>query len=263
MFVNCGFQESCRAGNRPNRVARLRNGRFDATIPAAQSGITRQCMNQTMNPQPPDELIAALNWRYATKVFDSNRKIPADVWRALEWALVLTPTSYGLQPYRFLVVQDTGKRTALLPKSWGQKQVVDCSHYVVFTARTGMEEADLDKLIQRTSVVRGVPPDSLKFYRDMMLKDVVNGPRGRVAHEWAARQAYIALGNFMTCCAVLGVDACPMEGIEPEAYDDILGLSGSSYKTVVACATGYRAESDKYAKLAKVRYETTDLIKTI
>jgi nitroreductase len=216
-----------------------------------------------MNMTSPKQLLEALKWRYATKIFDAAKKIPADVWHALEQSLVLTPTSYGLQPYKFLIVQDAAKRAALLPHSWGQKQVVDCSHFVVFLARTDMKEADVDKLIQRTSQMRGIPADSIKFYKDMMLGDVVNGPRGKTAHEWATRQAYIALGNFMTCCATLGVDACPMEGLVPTEYDKILGLEGSGYKTVVACAAGYRAAGDKYAALAKVRYETSDLVKVV
>jgi nitroreductase len=213
-----------------------------------------------MNPMQPQQLIEAQQWRYATKMFDAAKKIPAPVWSALEQSLVLTPTSYGLQPYRFQLVQDDAIRAALLPKSWGQGQVADCSHYVVFTARTEMQEADVDRLIQRICVVRGVTADKLESFRGMMLKDVVHGPRGKSAHEWATRQAYIALGNFMTSCAVLGVDACPMEGIEPAAYDEILGLGGSGYATVVACAAGYRASGDKYAGLAKVRYETAELI---
>ncbi len=209
------------------------------------------------------QLLDALQWRYATKVFDATKKIPADVWSALEKALVLTPTSYGLQPYQFLIVQDAAKRAALLPHSWGQKQVVDCSHYVVFLARTEMKETDVTKLISRISAVRGIPEDSIKFYRDMMLSDVVNGSRGKNAHEWAARQAYIALGNLMTAAAVLGVDACPMEGLVPAEYDKILKLEGTGYKTVVALALGYRGAGDKYASLAKVRYEAADLIKVV
>ena len=126
-----------------------------------------------------------------------------------------------------------------------------------------MTEADVDKLIKRTVDVRKIPAESLKFYRDMMLGDVVNGPRGKLAHEWAARQAYIALGNLMTCAAVLGVDACPMEGLVPAEYDRVLGLAGSGYATVVACALGYRAASDKYASLPKVRYEKKDLVRQI
>src|ERR1017187_10416789 len=126
-----------------------------------------------MNNIDTQQLLNALNWRYATKVFDAARKIPADVWQTLERALVLSPSSYGLQPYRFLVINDPAKRAELLPQSWNQKQVVDCSHYVVFTARTQMTEADVDKLIARITDVRKIPAASLNFYRDMMLGDLV------------------------------------------------------------------------------------------
>jgi len=216
-----------------------------------------------MSNMTNEQLLAALNWRYATKIFDATKKIPADVWKTLEQSLVLTPTSYGLQPYQFLVVSNPAKRAELLAHSWGQKQVVDASHFVVFTARTEMKEADVDKLIQRTKELRKLPEGAFNPYRDMMLGDVVNGPRGKTAHEWAARQAYIALGNLMTCAAVLGVDACPMEGLTPMEYDKILNLNGTGYATVVACALGYRAAADKYAGLTKVRYETRDLVRTI
>jgi nitroreductase len=210
------------------------------------------------------ELLKALEWRYATKIFDPAKKIPADTWQALEQALILTPTSYGLQPYQFLVINDPATRASLLPHSWGQKQVVDASHFVVFTAKTKMTEADVDKLIQRTVEIRKLPaPEALGTYRFMMLGDVVNGPRGKVAHEWATRQTYIALGNLMTCAAVLGVDACPMEGLIPAEYDKVLNLNGSGYATVVACALGYRSADDKYAKLAKVRYDMKDIVRQI
>lgn len=215
-------------------------------------------MSQSVQP-----LLAALRWRYATKVFDATKKISADVWHALEQALVLTPTSYGLQPYQFLVVQDAAKRAALLPHSWNQKQVVDCSHFIVFTARTEMKEADVDRFLKRAGEVRSLPAEALAGYRKVMLGDIVNGPRGKTAHEWAARQSYIALGNLMTAAAVLGVDACPMEGINLPEYDKILNLEGSGYKTVVALALGYRAANDKYAGLPKIRYEAADLVKVI
>jgi len=213
-----------------------------------------------MNNIDTQQLLNALNWRYATKVFDPGRKIPADVWQTLERALVLSPSSYGLQPYRFLVIIDPVKRAGLLPHSWNQKQVVDASHYVVFAARTRMGEADVDKLIARTTDIRKIPAASLNFYRDMMLGDLVNGPRNQIAHEWATRQAYIALGNLMTCAAVLGVDACPMEGFVPAEYDRLLGLANSGYASVVCCALGYRAAGDKYAGLPKVRFEIKDLV---
>ena len=211
----------------------------------------------------PHELLQALEWRYATKVFDPAKKIPADTWQTLERALVLTPTSYGLQPYKFLVINNPAKRAELVPHSWGQKQVVDASHFVVFTAKMKMTETDVNKLIQRTVEIRKLPADALNAYRGMMLGDVVNGPRGKIAHEWATRQTYIALGNLMTCAAVLGVDACPMEGLVPAEYDKVLNLAGTGYATVVACALGYRSDDDKYAKLAKVRYDTKEIVRHI
>ena len=216
-----------------------------------------------MNPISNEQLLEALNWRYATKRFDPSKKIPGDMWQTLERALILTPTSYGLQPYQFIVMTDSEKRAELLAHSWNQHQVVDCSHFVVLTARTEMKQADVDKLIARISNVRGVPAESMTPYWNMMISDVVNGPRGKAAHEWATRQTYIALGNLMTSAAVLGIDACPMEGLAPHEYDRILNLQNTGYATVVACALGYRAESDKYASLPKVRFEADDLIRRI
>jgi nitroreductase len=216
-----------------------------------------------MSCQKAEQLLTALNWRYATKVFDAVKKIPADVWQTLEQALVLTPTSYGLQPYQFLVINDPARRAALQSHSWNQKQVVDASHFVVFTARTEMKEADVDRFIKRTADVRQLAAGALNACRGMMVGDIVNGPRGKQAHEWAVRQVYIALGNLMTCAAILDVDACPMEGLEPLQYDKILNLAGSGYATVVACALGYRAAGDKYASVAKVRYENMDVVRHI
>lgn len=216
-----------------------------------------------MSNMTNEQLLAALNWRYATKFFDETKKIPADVWQTLERSLILTPTSYGLQPYHFIVMTDDAKRAELLAHSWRQKQVVQCSHYVVFTARKKMTEADIDHWIQHLSDVRKVPVDSLKEYRGMMIGDVVHGLRSKVVHEWAARQTYIALGNLMTCAAMLGVDACPMEGFVPQEYDRVLGLENTGYASVVNCALGYRSDKDRSASLPKVRYEASELIRKI
>lgn len=209
------------------------------------------------------ELLSALEWRYATKRFDATKKIPSDIWQAFERALILTPTSYGLQPYRFIVLTDFEKRAELLAHSWSQRQVVDCSHYVVFAARTKMTEKDVDKWIERLAEVRKVPAETFASYRGMMVGDVIHGSRGKASHEWAIRQAYIALGNLMTCAAMLGVDTCPMEGIVPAEYDRMLGLRDSGYATAVACAVGYRADNDKYAAQPKARFSAADLVQTI
>lgn len=213
-------------------------------------------------PATPSDLLAQLSWRYATKAFDPTRAIPPAIWEALLDSLVLTPSSYGLQPWKFLIVDDPALRAALRPKSWGQAQVEQCAHLVVILGRTAMAEADIDRLIAATSATRGVPAAALDGYRGMMLKDLIHGPRSQVVADWAARQCYIALGQFMLACAELGVDTCPMEGFEPAAYDQILGLAGTGYHAVVVCPVGYRAADDKYAALPKVRFPRSEVIET-
>ncbi len=207
-----------------------------------------------------DTLLAQLNWRYATKKFDPARKISAADWAALEQALILTPTSYGLQPYKFLVLTDLDLRAQLVPVSWGQTQPVDCSHYVVFAARAQNTEADVDHYLARMAEVRGTTAQALDGFKKILIGDVVHGVRGQTALEWATRQAYIALGNFMTAAALVGVDTCPMEGFERPRYDEILDLPAQGFRAVVACAAGYRSAEDKYAALPKVRFPAGELI---
>jgi nitroreductase len=207
-----------------------------------------------------NNLIQALEWRYAVKQFDATKKIPAQTWETLEQALILTPSSYGLQPWKFLNVQDKGLREKLRAQSWGQSQVTDASHFVVFLGKTAVSEKDIDSFILKTAEVRGAPKEALKGYRDMMVGDLVQGPRSKIAPEWAARQAYIALGNLMTVAASLQVDSCPMEGLDPAQYDEILGLNNSGYRTLCALALGYRSSDDKYATAKKVRYSKEQLI---
>lgn len=211
---------------------------------------------------PSDQLIAALNWRYATKQFDAIRKIPDSVWDAIEESLVLTPSSFGLQPWKFIVVQSQALRTKLLAESWNQPQVTDASHFVVLTARTDLSAADIDAWISRMAEVQ------TKSSEDVApLKGMIAGFAERMSADdraaWNARQIYIALGQLMTTAAVLGVDACPMEGISASAYDRVLGLEGSGYATVVACALGYRSADDKYAATPKARFTREQVIQHI
>lgn len=207
-----------------------------------------------------DALLAQLQWRYATKVFDPAKKISAADWAALEQALILTPTSYGFQPYRFVVVTDQATKDQFVPNSWGQKQPAECSHFVVFAAQESVNEADVDHYLARVAAVRGITAESLGGFKKVLVADIVQGPRSQSQHEWATRQAYIALGNFMTAAALIGIDTCPMEGIDPVKYDEILGLPAKDYRTVVACAAGYRSAGDKYASAPKVRYPAEELV---
>jgi nitroreductase len=217
-------------------------------------------MNHTI---PEKQLLDALNWRYATKTFDATKLIPKGTWKTLEESLVLSPSSFGLQPYRFLVVKDAAIRKQLQPHSWNQTQVVDASHYVVMAARTAFTEAEVDRFLDRVVEVRGIPRESLEGYRGMMYGSLLSpGAEARIPH-WAALQSYIALGNLMTSASLLGVDTCAIEGFVPAEYDTILGLKEQGYASVVCCALGYRSAEDKYATAAKVRFPSTDLIKTI
>ncbi len=214
-------------------------------------------------PAMNETLIEQLKWRYATKVFNPEKKISEADWKTLEEALILTPSSYGLQPWKFLVIQNQELKESLVPASYKQQQVADCSHLLVFAVRTKMTEADIDKLISATAEARGVEVESMDFFRKMMIGDIVEGPRSEDSVGWAKLQSYIALGNFMTSAALLGIDCCPMEGFVPAMYDEALGLEAQGLTTAVVCPAGYRADDDKYAGSPKVRYSADALIEHI
>lgn len=202
--------------------------------------------------------IEFLNWRYAVKRFDSSRKIPAEVWEQIEESLVLTPSCFGLQPWKFLVVTSEEIKTKLPAISWNQNQPAECSHMVLFAANQEIDAAYVDRYIATISAKRGVPIDSLKDFRNVMVGFLRN--RGDEISTWASHQVYIALGQLLAVSATLGVDACPMEGLLMNEYDRILGLENTGFKVVVGCALGYRHPDDHYAKAAKVRFSKSELI---
>ncbi|HEX5790244.1 MAG TPA: nitroreductase family protein, partial [Luteolibacter sp.] len=155
-----------------------------------------------------------------------------------------------------------GLRQKLLAESWNQPQVTDASHFVVLAARVDLEARDIERWITRMAEVQGKSAADLAPLKGMMA-GFAERMSHEERHEWNVRQCYIALGQLMTSAAVLGIDACPMEGISPSAYDRVLGLEGSDYATVVACALGYRAESDKYASTPKARYGAEEVIERL
>ena len=199
------------------------------------------------------DVVARMEWRYATKEFDPAKPVSADDWASLEQALVLAPSSFGLQPWRFIVVTDQATKARLLPASWNQAQIVDASHVVVFATRTELVDADIDDYIARISEVRGLTIESQAGYRRMMAGYLLPRDTGFI-REWGAKQTYIALGTLMTAAAMIGVDVCPIEGFDPAKYDEILGLTAQGYTSVVVAAAGHRTEGDKYARLPKVRF---------
>jgi nitroreductase len=201
-----------------------------------------------------DQLLQQLQWRYATKQFDPQRKIsPAD-WAALEESLLLSPSSYGLQPWKIVIVTDPALRAKLVPVSWGQKQIVDASHLVVFAVKKKLGEQDIEEYLDHIAEVRGVPRESLDDFRGMLLGGIIKGMDPAARRAWATRQAYIALGNFLNSAALLGIDACPMEGFQADKYDEILHLDQQGLAAAVIATAGYRIASDPYAALKKVRF---------
>ena len=207
----------------------------------------------------PDQLLDSLKFRYATKQFDATRKIPEAEWEALEKSLVLTPSSFGLQPWKFVIVKDPELRGRLRKRSWNQSQVTDASHFVVFTTRTDLTEEDVDRFFATLAASQGRDVESFAGYRNVVVSFACAMTQ-ESRHAWNIRQAYIALGQFMTAAAMLGIDTCPMEGMEPAGYDEELGLTGSGYATAVACAVGYRSPEDKYAGAPKARFAHTEVI---
>jgi nitroreductase len=209
----------------------------------------------------PTQVIDQLKWRYAAKKFDPTRTIPDDVWHALEQSLVLAPSSFGLQPWKFFVVRNPALKQQLVGASWNQGQVGEASHVVVLAIKTEFGEGDVDRFLARMSQVQGTPLEALDGFAKVVKGFIANAPFS--LEDWAAKQVYIALGQFMTTAAMLGVDTCPMEGFIPAKYDEILGLVGSGYRSVLVCPAGYRSAEDKSAMRPKVRYETADVVSYI
>jgi len=207
----------------------------------------------------PDQLLSSLRFRYATKQFEPSRKIPAESWAALEQSLLLSPSSFGLQPWKFLVIASPDLRERLKAVSWGQTQVTDASHFVVFVTRTEFADADLDRFMSCLATAQGSEMESLKGYREIIAR-FGHSMTPEEAFAWNAHQCYLALGQFMASAACLEIDTCPMEGLDPAAYDEILNLAGTGYRTVFACAAGYRHENDKYALMPKARYPLAEVV---
>ncbi|MDF1740589.1 MAG: NAD(P)H-dependent oxidoreductase [Verrucomicrobiales bacterium] len=210
---------------------------------------------------PSQQILDSLNWRYATKVFDPEKKITDEDWSALEESLVLTPSSFGLQPWEFIIVENPEIREQLVEFSWNQRQVADASHLLIIAIRTDIDESWVDQFVGRIEEIRG-DQGSFTGYRDMMAGFITNlDEEGR--KQWAKQQTYIALGQFMTCAALMEIDACPMEGFVPAKYDEILGLTERNLTASVLCPAGYRADEDKYAQLPKVRFSKDQMISRI
>jgi nitroreductase len=204
-----------------------------------------------------DQLSSALNWRYATKRFDPSRQISASDWNTLEEALRLSPSSFGLQPWHFVVVRNAALREELKAASWDQPQLVEASHIVVLASARQIDTTYVNNFIALTAAERGVEPEKLEPYKQMILGFTKRLTESNGIEAWTSKQTYIALGTLLTSAALLNIDACPIEGIDPKRYDQILGLDSTPYATRVVCALGYRAPTDAAAQNKKVRFESS------
>jgi len=207
-------------------------------------------------------LTDSLKWRYATKRMNGE-KVPAEKLEAILTATQLSASSQGLQPYTILVISNPEIKAKLQPAAYGQAQIVECSHLLVFCAWTNITEKEVDEYMNDVAAKRGIPVEALTDFKAM----VQGGADSKTVEErqnWAAKQAYIALGTALAAAAEERVDATGMEGFSPAEFDTILGLEEKGLKSVVLVALGYRdAANDRLASAAKVRRDKEKLFQFI
>jgi nitroreductase len=198
------------------------------------------------------------NWRYATKKFDATKKVSKDDLETLKEAIRLSSSSYGLQPYQVLIIENPEIRQQLQPASWGQTQIVDAAFVVVFANVTNIGEAEIDAYFKNMIETREIPQEAIQGYADFMKSNIVNLPL-EVRNNWTSKQTYIALGNLLSAAAELKIDVTPMEGFVPEKYNEILGLTEKNLNASVVATVGYRHEEDATQHYTKVRKSNEEL----
>jgi nitroreductase len=198
------------------------------------------------------------NWRYSTKKFDTTKKVSNENIEFLKEAVRLSASSYGLQPYKVIFVENPELRAQLQPVAWGQAQIVDASHLLVFANITNFGETQIDAHLNNISVTRGLPTDALKGYGDFMKSKITSLSEDN-RNVWTSKQTYIALTNLLNAAAELGIDVTPMEGFEPEKFNEILGLTELGLNATLVATVGYRHAEDDTQNYAKVRKSNEEL----
>lgn len=231
-------------------------------------------MEENKNNQSlENKLLQALNWRYATKKYDVNKKLDESALNTLLEALRLTPSSLGMQPWKFLVIENKEVRSKLKEAGFSQSQWTDASHLIIFCAKNKVSNSDAERFLQSIAEQRSISRSSLDSFgknifdfikviklSNLFGRGIMRLITGMSAIDWSDKQCYIALGNLLTSAAILGIDASPMEGFSPVKFDKILNIK--DYHTVVACALGYRdAHNDFLATAKKVRYSRDEVVK--
>lgn len=208
------------------------------------------------------KIIENLEWRYATKAFDDTKKIEEKDLEILTESIRLSPSSYGLQLFKVLVITDQETKEKLKPASWNQQQITQCSHLFVLCNYTKVEDNDIDKYLELKADKSGMNVADLSGYGDFM-KGKIGSLDQATQSSWTAKQTYIALGNLLTAAAELKIDACPMEGFDANVYNEILDLDKQNLNAAVVVATGYRSNEDATQNAPKVRKSKNDLFEFV
>lgn len=202
------------------------------------------------------------NWRYATKKFDATKKISTEDLNLLKEAIRLSSSSYGLQPYKIIIVENPELRAKIQPVAWGQSQIVEASHLLIFANETNIGDEEIDNLLQTMSETRATPIEALAGYGNFM-KSKISILSAEAKTIWTAKQTYLALGNLLNAAAELKIDATPMEGFVPAQVNEILGLDKLGLNATLMATLGYRHDEDATQHYKKVRKSTEDLFITL
>ena len=203
-----------------------------------------------------------LKWRYATKKFDASKKIAPDNLEKIKEAIQLSASSYGLQLYKVLIIEDPSIREQLKTASWGQDQITDASHLIVFCNYTHVEDTHVDDFLHRTAITQNIEMNNLSEYGNFM-KGKIKAMTALESFHWTVRQTYLALGNLLSACAELKIDSCPMEGFEADKYNAILGLTEKGLNAAVVATIGYRSHEDHTQHRPKVRKPLEELFEAV
>ncbi|MBP6180728.1 NAD(P)H-dependent oxidoreductase [Flavobacterium sp.] len=202
------------------------------------------------------------NWRYATKKFDASKKITTEDLNTLKEAIRLSSSSYGLQPYKIIIVENPELRAKIQPAAWGQSQIVDASHLIIFANETNVDDTTIDSYLKNISQTRNTPIETLSGYGNFM-KSKISTLETEVKNIWTAKQTYLALGNLLNAAAELKIDATPMEGFVPAQVNEILGLDKLNLNATLIATLGYRHDEDTTQHYKKVRKSNEELFITL
>ncbi|MCG9790913.1 NAD(P)H-dependent oxidoreductase [Flavobacterium algicola] len=202
------------------------------------------------------------NWRYATKKFDASKKITAEDLNFLKEAIRLTASSYGLQPYKVFIVESPELRAKIQPVAWGQSQIVDASHLIVFANVVSISEEEINQYVKNICETRDLPIESMAGYADFMKSKILSLPEDS-KNIWSSKQAYLAMGNLMNAAAEKQIDVTPMEGFVPEQVNEILGLDKLGLNATLITTVGYRHAEDVSQHYKKVRKSQEELFTTL